>query len=764
MATKDFKVKAPDGSVITVRAPDTATQEQVFKFAKMQFEKRAQPQQEAAPTTRTPSGLMGRSQAIAQSRSEERERYLTELEQTNPFQAKALREMNPFERALIGVGAGFMDVARGVGLADQPEGIEAQSIEQIGESGGSFGVGRVVGQAAPFLPLSLGAGAATATGGIAAKAGGQAAVGALEGGLIARGTGGDTEDILAGAAIGGAIGGGAEVVAPYISRAARALVRKVRGERAAGNLIDDAGRPTPELQRALDDSGQSFDDLVQEAERQQKADTVGDVVAAGRRESPESAAQSIEVSPQRLEAAERLGLGEPAPVSVLTEDQATQELAGALAAVQGSRSSSALDAFTEEFGRRADKYIEDIGGSIDRGAVSDQLLDNIQSDISRIKALENRLYEPIDEAIGRGTQVEDYAAALQNRLSAKARNSGGIKRLPRHEREMLEMLNSKEGMTYQNLVDKMNDIGSAAYRKTSTYDDIDTASLKRMYGDLMKVRDEAAEVFGVGDKMKRAKALGQSRFAMQESSDALFGKDLNKSIFPKIDTAVKGIEKGRVREFVAAMESIPEKHRKSVAASMLNTAMTGGRDQSLGVNAGQFAKWYRNLERQPTAMNALRKYVGDEAVDRLDDFAELAKGVAGVTKGRVRTGITSETLKRLDDVDGVAGKLYSAAQRVREAPVVGRAAAAASNAAKMFTLDKTPAVEAADQVLGSTVFRRAVIEAAKNGTSGRKFRQLNASLKASPAYRKYINQLDKTTQSQIASSGLIAWLASEDEE
>ena len=588
MATKEYQIKAPDGSILRFRAPEDAPREKILAFAKKQFELKAQDQsqgraQQELPTKQAPAqrsrGRRAKAQSAQSKRAADREAYLSELEKTNPFQAQALREMGPGERMLIGAGAGFADILTGIGLRDRQAG-ELEAIEQISKSGDSFDIGRTIGQAAPFAGLGVAAGAATKGAPLAAKALTQGAIGATEGGSIARGTGGDALDVATGAILGGAIGGGDEALSPASHRGGRWVVGLGVGQPPAGSLIDEAGRRTPEFSEALEQSGQSFDDLVQEASREVKGESVESIVSAGRKDDFVRVVDDVEVDPQRLAAAESIGLGDQAPVSVLTEDQATQELAGALAAVQGTRASSALDAFTKEFGHRADQYIEEIGGSIDRGSITQNLLDNMQSDISRIKALENRLYQPIDDTIGMGTQVKDYASSLKNRLEAKARNSGGISRLPRHEEEMLEMLKSKEGMTYQNLVDKMRQIGNAAYRKNSSFDDIDTASLKRMYTDLTKVRDNAAEVFGVGNKMKRAKSLGQQRFALQESTEALFGKELNKSIFPKIDSSVKGLAKGSVREFQAAMDSIPAKHRKADAATMLNKAMTGGREQS----------------------------------------------------------------------------------------------------------------------------------------------------------------------------------------
>jgi TusA-related sulfurtransferase len=749
--TAEFSIKAPDGSVVKVTADAGTSREEILTLAKQQFEAKAKAEPEKPMVSGR--GISG------QIKTNEREAFLSDLEKTNPFQAKALRDMNPFERALIGAGSGFSTLLEGAGILSQRPEDEKLATEQIAKSGNSFGAGQLVGQAAPFAGLGMAAGAAL-KGAPIVNTITQGAIGAAEGGIVARGTGGDAGDILAGTITGGALGSGAEVLAPILNRAARSVVQKVTGAPPAGRLIDDAGRPTAELQRALDKSGQSFDEVVAAATSKDTGSVAKSIVSAGRSDAPEAAADAISVNPERVAAAKRIGVLDSAPVAVLTDDAAAQQLGGALAAMQGTKESVALDKLAADFGQAADSFIADIGGSIDRNAVSDELLGKITDDITRIKAIENRLYGPIDDAIGRGTRIEDYAQPLKNRLAAKARNSGGEKRLPRHEREMLQMLKSQEGMTYQNLIDKMHDIGNAAYRKTTTYDDIDTASLKMMYGDLMRVREAAADTFGVGEKMAKAKKLGASRFALQESSDALFGQNLERSIFGRIDRAVKGLPQGAVREFTVTMDLIPAKHRKSVAASMLSTAMTGGRDQSVGINSTQFSKWFRNLERQPTAMSALKKYVGETEVGRLKDFATLAEGVSGVTKNRIRTGVAGDSLKRLDDVNAVAKKLYQIA-----GPMAGAVSGAVRGAADLIGMAKTPAVEAADNVLSSSKFRAAVIEGAKSGVKTDKFKRLDAALKASPEYKKYMSSLTPDLRSQVAATGLIAWLAtSKDEE
>lgn len=100
-------------------------------------------------------------------------------------------------------------------------------------------VGKAVGQAAPFLaagPLSAG--------GRLANIGLQSGIGAIEGGLIASGTGGNVAES---AGLGGAVAGAVETIFPIVGR----IVSKF----GAARLVDDAGNPTPEFISQLKSAG-----------------------------------------------------------------------------------------------------------------------------------------------------------------------------------------------------------------------------------------------------------------------------------------------------------------------------------------------------------------------------------------------------------------------------------------------------------------------------------------------------------------------------
>lgn len=760
MATKEYSIKAPDGSIIKFRAPDDAPREKILAFAKSQYEKRAAAEVDGGSNA-APQKRKTRAGKTAYRRREE---ALAEIEKTNPFQAKALREMNPFEAALVGFGSGIKQLGAGVGLYDIPES-ERKILNQLTSVSDTAQLGEFAAKAAPFAAGGVAIGGAMRGASLGAKAGVQGALGAAEGNIIARGEGGDTEDIIAGTLVGGAIAPLAEVAGPAISKAARAIYRKVKGQPPIGRLIDDAGRPTKELQNVLDESGTTFDELV--AEASQSPDVAESIVGAGRAENFKKAVGDVSaaIDEEALAASERLGLN--APVAVVSKDQATQELGGILSAIPGSRASEALNQFTEEFGRRADSFVEELGGSIDRGLIDQNLLVNMQSDINRIKALEDRLYERIRSDIGDSYEVN--AQQLKNMIAARARNLGGkqgmakgLKQLSKVEKDVYDRIQDGS-LSYASLDNLISDVGAAIGRETDTYSGVKLSKLKSMYSDLSKIREGVAETFGHKTDIQRAKEIGASRFGLQESTQALFGKDLQTSIFPKIDRSVKGLERGNVREFRATMDLIPEKFRKPVAATMLNTALTGGRNQAIGINSTQFSRWFKNLERHETALNELQKYVGEDAVERLRDIAKVASGVSAVTGSRVRTGVTSEALKRLDDVDGIVGKIYDLAKKGQNIPVAGRAAAVIGNTAKTMAMSKTPAVEAAQDIMGSPKFIAAVKEAARAGTQTRRFNRLNSQLKNSKEYKKYIRSLDDQQASRIASAGLISWLASDEE-
>lgn len=234
-----FNVTAPDGRQIRLtgdRAPTQQELEQIF-------------------------ANLGRD-AARDALREERQQDILRLQ---AFEA------SPLEAGLVAAGRGLTTIARAVGLADPEDPLTRQAFENLQEEAPvATTVGEVAGESAPFLVPGLGAGgvAARLGGGALARGGTAAALGAAEGAAIARGRGGNVDEQLTAGGVGGLAAAGLELVLPRVSRLSGRLFRRLRGHAPDGALIDAQGNPSPEFVAALEESGQSFEDVVDQALRE----------------------------------------------------------------------------------------------------------------------------------------------------------------------------------------------------------------------------------------------------------------------------------------------------------------------------------------------------------------------------------------------------------------------------------------------------------------------------------------------------------------
>lgn len=183
-------------------------------------------------------------------------------------------DMTGFQKFLVGAGRGFTTVARGLGLADPEDPATKQAFERLSKDSMAASAGELVGESAPFLaaaPLA-GAGLTTATGAtiipaaqtLAGKIVGSTILGAAQGGILAHGKGADPVETMASAGVGGAVAGSIEALIPVLGKLGRAVFAKL-GREPKGPLLTPDGTPTPELQKALQETGTSFDDLTKNA-------------------------------------------------------------------------------------------------------------------------------------------------------------------------------------------------------------------------------------------------------------------------------------------------------------------------------------------------------------------------------------------------------------------------------------------------------------------------------------------------------------------
>lgn len=722
----------------------------------------------ARPAMRGGSG-MSQSGRIASYKDQVAEvDRIRELARTNPEQAALIAEMTPTEKTLVGIGAGLTDVRRGLAALDEkitPSGWpispisappESTGISELTQVSPAAAGGRAVGQALPFVPAGLAAGSIAS---IPARIGASALVGGLEGGTIAEGTGGDAEK---GALVGATVSGGLEAIVPVLGRVAGALIRRVKGSAPSAPPIDANLNPSPELQQVLDESGMTMDDLIEESGVKDLAQETAAAATSGAEGRVADLASKIELNPARVAAAEREGL--QAPIATLTDQSPVQEIVGAASAVPGSKTSEELVRFSKELTKKAEDFVEKSAGYLDKEVVSESLKGSMQKQIKDLADQSSAIYKQIDSAVPADTIVN--AKALRAEIARRgAKSQKGVGGLTKVEQDVFSTIQGKP--TYFDIDRLRKDIGASIGKVEGTYTNEQSAVLKDMYSKLTQLQEGVADQVGAGagDLWRQAKELDKARFAIQENSEFLFGKNNVGSIMPKLESSLVMLAKGNNKNFNEIVGSIPEKQRPAVISGALDSILRKSYAGDVRLDANGFAKWYNQLGRSQSNKAMLMSELPEGAEKRLDDLYLLAQGLSNVTNNRVRTGVVNSIFKNFEETDGLVAKLYNLSEKASEAPIVGAALGPTgriiASTAKMAAKEKTPVIEAADNLLASPEFRTAVLSmdlpAKKRAVAMKK-------LESTDSYKKYMSSQSKARAAQISSVGLIPFLVSEEEE
>ncbi len=674
----------------------------------------------------------------------------------NPALASEIENMSGYDAFMIGAGEGFTNLGRGVGLIEQASEIEKAAMKALHDQKGAATVGKFTAQAAPFL---VPGGAAANIGSAALRTAAMGGIGAAEGGIIAKGEGGSTEDVLVGAGAGLLLGAGGEVLAPIVSRYGRQLVKRLTGKNV-DKVIQENGLPTPDFQEALDKSGENFDELVQEFASTESV-TSKLAKAANDKDAVELAIDSAQPSAERVKAAQALGLNpEDIPTPVLSKSQTVHEVGGGLAAIPGNVGGAQLDEFANQLGMKADDLIVEMGGSLDQPQASADLLSRITAKRDAMYKAESAAYDDLQKAINPSTRVN--TKALLSKIEKDAEALGGVPKLDGPARRIYRMLSDKNKPTYGLIDRERKRIGAALSKKEGVYANADSAELSKLYSQLTELQEGVASAFPEAKELwQSAKQQTIARKALEEQSQTLFGRTLEDPVVPKLVDGLRGITGKNGKKFSQIVNSIPKKDRPAMMATALNGVFSRASSANEKFNASMFSKWMRDLKRSPSAYKQVKDNLPEGGMARLEALNELADGLADVSKNRVRTGVVKAMLDDLDKSNGFAAKLYNMADN---SPVgVSNTVRIASNVAKMAAKERTPSVKAVDDLLLSPSFKKAFIEAA-NDPDGAAARQAERVLKGSKAYKEFLKTRDPKVEAEILSLGLIPWLLADNGE
>lgn len=718
-----YRVKAPDGSIVRIKAPDDATQEQLAQAVKAYADAASVP---AAPVEEP--GVIDQAKDIFTGNLRE-----TETTESLPDWA-GMPELNQLSMASAKTGAGTIlsspEETAQIIKANFPEAQVRQDekgnyVIKSSVDGKEYAIKpgfrvsdipRALSALLAFTPAGR---ATTMTGAAGAGAATQATIEATQ---AAAGGEFNPADVAVAAAVPPAVIGTVNAV-----KAASAPMRQAvssilnKGEAPPVNPAAAAPEVAPTAPAAPADpvAPMTGPELTQTTRKAVEG-------GMGSSRAKQVLAQQASPDPKVTEAAKRLGIDEYLQPDHVTTNQAYRELAQAVKSVPGSEARAAELRGLEQVAKRADDLIEEIGGTTDLSVLDASMRSRLQSTQSALEKEANNLYEKVNAAIPAKAPVA--AKGTLDFLLKHADDLGGTERLLPVERKLLSALNGDKPLTYSYLDQTRKQIGRALGKMPAgPYANSETGLLKKLYSTLADDQLLAAESHGVADLYQAASRSVAVRKSLEKDLAALFGKDIDKSLLPGLRGAVRTIPSGDVSKLVKLTKIIPEDMRQEVVASGLQAAFNKSANQG-NISFSTYANWYEGLLRNKQAYTLLMANLPQHSRKQLSDLYRVSKGISSATKERITTG-RIEAVRQELAADGLMDNLYKLAKQSAVAETIGTMSGAPGLATALTsaTMKNQPsAIKAADALISSDEFLSLVKQAGKPGEKAARLRLVHS--------------------------------------
>lgn len=583
---------------------------------------------------------------------------------------------------------------------------------------------------------------------IAAQSG--ATTAAQEGYQSALGGDFDLTNVLVDTAAAGAL----EAI-PAILQAAKSRSARTAATAEQSAVDAEAARVADNLSPEMQQARQS--ELAQEVATQARA----------RRPDLERVASDVAPIPEVTQAAERLGVADVLTPGQTSGSQAYRELEGALSAVPASKMSVMQKNGIDAVAQKADDFIEEFGGTLDKSALSESVRDGIFKTINDLDDEASAVYKSIAETVPMETKVD--ASSLKNSLESRAAELGGEEYLDPVQRRLLKISQSEP--SYALIDNERKKVGAALRKSQGPYKDADTGALKMLYGLLTEAQEGAAKATGVDDMWNVAKKLTAQRKSLEDQSITLLGKNKTAAIMPKVGQAMKRLSAGDFKAFDETMAAIPKERRQEVVISALNDVFTGSSRKEQQLNPSAFVDWYESMSRNSAVRKRIMSNLPDGASDRLHDLFLVARGVRNASSERVRTGVIQGLLKDFDSETGMLAKLYQTGKSVAAAEgatsVMGMPGAGTIGVmASVLSKGKgEPIANAADSLISSKEFKDLVkVYASRSVKSEAAKRAAEKAMMRSEKFQRWFDLLPSEDRRTIMRAGLMAYLSGGDEQ
>jgi hypothetical protein len=372
-----------------------------------------------------------------------------------------------------------------------------------------------------------------------------------------------------------------------------------------------------------------------------------------------------------------------------------------------------------------------VAGRPSTDSASQRVLDSLKATRDKLDADASTIYNKIDGTadvaglVPKTTPIE--ATNLRSTLAAIV-GEVGEGGMTAQERRLSQMI--QEGpVTYGRLIREKNLIGKAMQGQQSPYGDLDSATLKRLYGALATDQlDNVGRIAGedVRQQLRAANLMTAQRKGLEKRMVAGFGTELTGSLATKMQTALKSGARGDAGAFNELLKTVPKDLQRetlatalaSVTASRRGTPAGGiGADEAVfGFN--DFTKTYRDLRANPTVYSRMVQVMGPQWDRSMRDLYEISKRITDAQARVLTTGKANQILGEAS-VQGLIGKVMNTGVAQRAAttvasmvPVVG--GMIAPDIINFMQSGNKAAVQKASDLFASPDFQKLATEAATN--------------------------------------------------
>lgn len=483
-----------------------------------------------------------------------------------------------------------------------------------------------------------------------------------------------------------------------------------------------------------------------------------------RKGKPKGVADTVIPDASVIEAAQRLGISlNPEHYST---NSAFQDVARALKTQPGSKLQANEVQALRDLSQQADDLVVKNEGFLDRSEFSQTVANDINATIELLSERADVAYRQVRDAIPAQTRVD--VQPIQDFIEAKLESFGGdAKFLSKAERRLLALTKKNDAgefvpPTYAALDRLRKDVGEGFNRRSGPFKDGTDGNLREVYGVLSDTQGSIARAFGAGDLYDNARQLVIQRKRLEEDAVALFGRNANNSLVPKIRQAATGLTSGDVTKFNKLIESLPENRRAEAAATVLSDIFAAGSRRGGDLSQG-FVSAFRGLNRNKEAKNALFARLPAGARKRFDDIGLVLTRIVESNRKPLGnpSGSATGIIKALEDLS-IPQKIYEGGKKIAAAesvstsvgvPGLGTAGVIGTFVAR----NRKPIIVAADELLVSPEFTRAINKAVEGDVS-----TANQIVENSSAFKKWRDLINEDKAQTIARIGFVNWLIEEE--